>query len=197
MKLSSFGSPFIFPKKDNGYQSSALLAHFRSLKDTNPEVVSPGSPKFSGEVLAGTLYLEMKKLSEPFAYLKVIDAVLQHAEADLPNDVSQDDLMALKHQIARNMICNLYQDDRESTAHILSEEALNLAARKLLYVMDTLNGTGDPRGFKALEFCSMTDFLNQYLHGNHLQLSESYPPSISDWKVLDEVLNCSAPSQGN
>lgn len=176
------------PKCSRHYDSKAPLVHLKELIKTNPDVINPVSEHFNGHLLADVVGMEFKKFNNPMNYLSVVSRLLELAQKSIGDSASQDELMEVKHRLVRNMICNLYQDSREEVSIALTEDRLNQIACKLLFIMDTLAGTGDSKGFKALELWTMTDFMNKYLHGNHFVDIDPIAPAASDWQVLEKVL---------
>ncbi|WP_274690952.1 hypothetical protein [Spartinivicinus poritis] len=174
---------------EHKYTSCKPLAHINELCKTNPGVINPHSAEFNGEVLASTVYIEAKKLQDPINFLLVINEVLKNATLLLPYDFSQDSLMDIKHYISKNIVCKLHRDEREHMSEFLSSERLHVIAAKLVYIQDFYSGSGDVRGFRALEMFSMVNFFHQYLHGDNIKETDPTQPTSLDWEVFDEVLS--------
>ncbi|WP_163836677.1 hypothetical protein [Spartinivicinus ruber] len=189
MKISMLFNRASQLNDDHNYTSSKPLAHINALCKTNPGVVNPNSAEFNGEVLASTVYLEAKKLRDPINFLLVINEVLKNATSSLSNDFSQDSLMDIKHDISKNIVCKLHRNERDHMVELLSSERLHEIAAKLVYVQDFYSGSGDVRGFRALEVFSMVNFLHQYLHGDDIKATDPVQPASLDWEVLDKVLS--------
>lgn len=189
MKIAMLFNRASQPYVESNYTSNQLLAHIDELCKTSPGILDPNSIEFNGEVLASTVYLEIKKIRDPIGLLLVMHSVLKNATSLLPNDFSQDSLMDIKHEISKNIICKLHRDEHEHTAEVLSSEKLQGLAAKLVYVLDLYSGSGDVRGFRALEMFSMVNFLHQYLHGDGIKETDPVQPASLDWEVLDEVLS--------
>jgi hypothetical protein len=170
------------------HDSSKLMSHLDEWLRQSSIVVDPEAVGFNGQELAAVVREEVRKLSEPMNLLLVLDRVLTHAELGLPQEAGQDELMDLKHSIIRNIICNLYQDDRLVMTGTFTSEFLASVAAKLLFISDSLQGAGDVRCFNAVELYSMLGFLHKFLHGTPLQAAEPIQPSALDWQVLDKVL---------
>ncbi|MCX4030409.1 hypothetical protein H0A36_28020 [Endozoicomonas sp. SM1973] len=189
MKISMLFNRASQLEVEHKYTSCKPLAHINELCKTNPGVVNPNSTEFNGEVLASTVYIEAKKLQDPINFLLVINEVLKNATSSLSNDFSQDNLMDIKHDISKNIVCKLHRDEREHMSELLSSERLHVIAAKLVYVQDCYSGSGDVRGFRALEIFSMVNFLHKYLHGDDIKEADPVQPASLDWEVLDEVLS--------